>query len=103
MVLPHWTGGEATDIRCTSPYRGHTQREGGANCRLGPLRQLAVDAHPLRVRVCDVQPLAQAMAAAVVAQPADMVGFISDWMVNHVAVQQRLTEVPRRLSVCCCV
>jgi hypothetical protein len=34
-----------------------------------------------------------AMAAAVVAQPADMVEFIGDWMVNHVAVQQRLTEV----------
>ncbi len=33
------------------------------------------------------------MAAAVVAQPSDMVGFISDWMVNHVAVQQRLTEL----------
>ena len=36
------------------------------------------------------------MAAAVVAQPKDMVEFIGDWMVNHVATQQRLTEVRAR-------
>ena len=44
------------------------------------------------------QPLAQAMAAAVVAQPKDMVEFIGDWMVNHVATQQRLTEVRARAA-----
>ena len=45
------------------------------------------------------QPLAKAMAAAVVAQPKDMVSFIGDFLTNHVATQQRLTEVrPERLS-----
>ena len=33
------------------------------------------------------------MAAAVVAQPKDMVSFIGDFLTNHVATQQRLTEV----------
>ena len=47
------------------------------------------------------QPLAQAMAAAVVAQPKDMVEFIGDWMVNHVATQQRLTEVRARARRIC--
>ena len=37
------------------------------------------------------EPLSQAMAAAVIARPADLTTFIADWLVKYVEVQEYLT------------